>query len=177
MIADILDTETTDLTTNRSIKIEKLPHIIEYHTNRINLATGERLGSVSSLIKPPIPIPSKITEITGITDEMVKDAPSFRKFAAEIRRDIESAPAIIAHNMSFDQEVIDIEFERLGETLVWPRRICTVEATLHLRGYRLKLAALHELLFGETFKDAHRARIDVEALERCSLKLYEDGQL
>lgn len=177
MIALILDTETTDLLYNHSIHLDKLPHVIEYYGCLANLETGERLEIVQSLIKPPIAIPKKITEITGIDDDTIKDAPTFREFAPTILAQLQAAPAVIAHNMSYDREMLDIEFERLGKKIIWPRQICTVEATLHLKGYRLKLGALHELLFGETFKDAHRAKVDVEALERCCLQLYKDGQL
>jgi ATP-dependent DNA helicase DinG len=177
MIALILDTETTDLLSNHSIKIEKLPHVIEYFGCITNLATGERLSQLSSLIKPPIAIPAKITDITSITDEMVRHAPIFSFFAHEILAQLTQAPVVIAHNMSYDKEVLDIEFERMGRKITWPRQICTVEATLHMKGYRLKLGALYELLFGETFKDAHRAKADTEALERICLKLFQDGQL
>jgi DNA polymerase-3 subunit epsilon len=43
------------------------------------------------LINPEIPIPAAISEIHGITDEMVKDAPTFRQAANEIRQFIDNA--------------------------------------------------------------------------------------
>jgi hypothetical protein len=69
-------------------------------------------------------------------------------------------------------EMVDIEFERLGRKAPWPpRKVCTVEATVHLLGYRLSLQNLHKHLFGENFDEAHRAKVDVEALVRCCVEL------
>lgn len=178
MIALIIDTETTNLINNHSVKLEAQPEIIEYFSALTDLSTGERKREFETLIKPKNIISTKITEITGIDSEMVELAPPFAERAAAIKADIESAEVIIAHNASFDREMINIEFERLGQPLPnWPRCICTVEATIHLKGYRLKLAALYEHLFGETFKDAHRARPDVDALARVCIELFERGEL
>lgn len=178
MLATILDTETTGFPQNRSIKLELQPEVIEYFSATTNLATGERIGSVSRLIKPAkLPLPAKIIEITGITDAMLADQPPFTSRAAEIQHNIESSEVCIAHNASFDREMLDIEFERLGIKLKWPRVICTVEATIHIKGYRLNMAKLHRMLFDEDFKDAHRAENDVNALERCCVELFKQGKL
>lgn len=178
MIALILDCETTNLISNHSVKLDAQPEIIEYFSALTNFSTGEREREFETLIKPKNPISAKITEITGIDNETVALAASFSERAAAIRADIESSEVVIAHNASFDVEMINIEFERLGQPLPkWPRTICTVEATIHFKGFRLKLAHLYEHLFGETFKDAHRARPDVEALERVCIELFERGEL
>ena len=73
---------------------------------------------------------------------------------------------------------VDFEFERLGQTVTWPKRkICSAEATVHLLGYRLKLQGLYELLFEETLPEAHRARNDVAALTRCMVELFKRGEI
>lgn len=187
MLALITDTETSELINNHSIKLEKQPNVIEFFGALTNLATGERLSEYHTLIKPPKPISFKITEITGITNEMLAEAPSFVEVSASIMATIQEAPAFIAHNCSFDKEVIDIEYERLraerylivGQEpkIIWPRTICTVEATLHYKGYRLKLADLYQFLFGESFSGAHRARADTDALERICIELFARGDL
>ncbi len=43
---------------------------------------------------------------------------------------------------------------------------------MHMKGHRLKMMQLYELLFGEQFADAHRARNDVQALRRLAVELY-----
>jgi DNA polymerase III alpha subunit (gram-positive type) len=84
---------------------------------------------------------------------------------------------VIAHNASFDQEAINIEANRLGRIIKWPTCRCSVEQTIHLKGKRLTLGALHEHLFGARFDDAHRARADVMALVRCCCELHKRGEL
>lgn len=185
MLAVVFDTETNGLISNHSIKLEKQPSIIEFYGCLADLSTGEIKSELDQLIKPPAPLlevvaPGErrtITEITGITNEMLNDKPKFSLVAPQIAQFIEQAPAVIAHNASFDREMVDIEFERLGQHLVWPRVICAVEATIHLKGFRLSLTALHEHLFGVPFAGAHRAKQDVAALLKCCVKLYEDGAL
>src|SRR5262249_43032643 len=95
-----------------------------------------------------------------------------------IRDFIESAECVVAHNAAFDKDMLDLEFKRLNLTpIAWPPILCTVEQTIHVTGYRLSLSALYEHLFGETFKDAHRAETDVRALTRCVIELRKRGEL
>jgi len=179
MIALVFDTETTALVENRSVKQERLPHVIEFYGAVTDLDTGEIIAELDQLIRPPIPLSDKpnpgdkktTTEITGITNEMLADKPMFREVASSIKAFLESAPNIIAHNATFDQEVIDIEFSRVNQFIKWPRLHCSVEQTIHLKGKRLTLTDLHNLLFNEKFADAHRAKNDVQALIRCVLEL------
>lgn len=177
MRALILDTETTDLIANRTIKIDKLPYILEFYGATIDLSTGEMLNDFSTMIKPPIKVPEEVTKITGITDDMLKDKPEFWMVSDHIADMIQSAPAVIAHNASYDKEIIDIAFDRIGRYLRWPRVICTVEQTVHIKGFRLSLSALHEHLFGQAFSGAHRAKEDVLALGRCATELFKQGMI
>lgn len=173
----VYDTETSGLVENRTIKLEKLPEIIEFYGAYVDLATGEVEMEIDTLIKPQSPIASEITKITTITNEMLKDAPPFSELADIIADTIGDAGFLLAHNASFDKEMVDIEFERLGRKIKWGRILCSVEATIHLKGYRLSLSALHEELFGEPFAGAHRAKVDVTALIRCARELYRRGDL
>lgn len=172
MIATLFDTETTGLIDNHVVKLVNQSHVIEFYALQVNLETGEKLHELHRVIKPPIEITEKITEITGITNEMVADAPTMGEALPLIIQFLESAPAVIAHNLSFDMEMMDIECERVGQKINWPRtKICTVEQTEWVRGYRLSLSALHEMLFWEKFEGAHRANVDVAALLRCCVEL------
>lgn len=175
MKAFIFDTETTDLINSGLLKIDQKPSIIEFYGERVDLETGVTELEVERLFKPPKPITEEITKITNITNKMVEDAPPFAVHANEIRKAIEESEVVIAHNVSFDREAVDIEFERLAMEVKWPRLICTVEATICIKGFRLNLTALHQELFGEPFSGAHRARQDVAALRRCVLELYKKG--
>lgn len=178
MKALVFDSETTGLINNHIVALDKQPEVIEFYGALVNLKTKKKLKEWEFIIRPrQYPMTKETIEKTKtqLSNELLKDAPLFPKVKAEIRKALEQAPLIIAHNLSFDKEMIDIEYERLGEKLKWPRGICTVEATIHLKGFRLALDALHQLLFKETFKDAHRAKPDTNALIRCCYELHKRG--
>jgi DNA polymerase III epsilon subunit-like protein len=134
---------------------------------------SETVDSLDTLVRPrgSIDRTSKAAEITGITDETLRDAPPIETVFPRIKAIIESSPLVIAHNASFDREVVDIEAERLNQKVAWPRVLCTVEQTAHLKGYRLSLSDLYFEFFGERFAGAHRARVDVDALARIVVEM------
>lgn len=186
MIATLLDTETTGLIENRSAALDKLPEIIEFYCIKADLKRkGKKLSELHTLIKPSSGLPrlaigsktKTITQITGITEEDLKESPLFPRVAGQIFEFLERSPLIIAQNASFDRDMLDIEAERLGRKLVWPPLICTVEQTVHYKGYRLNLGDLYEYLFGERFPGAHRAKADTEALLRCCVEMFKRGDL
>lgn len=182
MKAFIFDTETTGLVENRTVHIDKQPHIIEFCGQIVDLASGEVLKKVSSLIKPsqqvdlskPVKGKKSIKDMTGISNEMIADAPSFRELAPQIIAILSEAEAAIAHNLSFDRDMTEIEVERMKGSIMWPpKMLCTVEQTIHLRGHRLTLTKLYGFLFNGATFDAHRAGNDVDALTRVSVALFE----
>lgn len=172
----IADCETTGLLYTRLIPIEKQPEVIEFYGAVVDLDTGEISDEFDTLVKPEKEINEKSQAFrkVGITNDMVKDAPDFRKCAPRIKQLIEGAEVVIAHNCSFDKEMLDIEFEKLGQEIVWPRVLCSVEQTVHLVGRRLKLIELYQRLFNEKFA-AHRAKGDVTALIRVCVELRKRG--
>lgn len=173
----IIDTETDGLVENMTTRLDKQPEILEFCGIRIN-DFGGIVEEVDELIKPSRPITEEVTKMNGITNDMVKNCKPFSYHASNIRDLIERADCVVAHNAAFDTDMIDLEFARLNKTkIAWPHIICTVEATIHFKGYRLTLSALHELLFGSKFEGAHRARADVEALTRCVVELRRRGEL
>lgn len=177
MMTLIFDTETNGLIKNKLVPLASQPQVIEYFGLTI-VEDGDgwtESGSYECLINPGKPLPAEIFKITGINDEMLKDAPPFREVAVAIKEHIESHDEVVAHNLSYDKAMIDFEMSRCGLKVNWPRLICTVESTIHFKGHRLSLTALHEYLFGEGFKGAHRAETDVRALARCYVELKKRG--
>jgi len=180
MIVLAIDTETTGLIDSRLRRLERQPHVIEFAGILVNLKTKEVLEEYSTFIRPPkrTDLSEKITEITSITWDMLADAPPFSKVAGKIRSMIEKAPAVAAHNLSFDKAMIDIEFERLGQKVAWPSRlVCTVEQSIFLKGYQLDLSSLHLELMGYIFDDAHRAAVDTKALVDCLTAMHSKGMV
>jgi DNA polymerase III alpha subunit (gram-positive type) len=177
MIALILDTETTGLLSNHTIALTKQPSVIEYYGACVDLQKQTILSELELLIKPAeFPMSAKTIEETKtrLSNELLAPCQPFHYHSEAIRQQIESAPLVIAHNLSFDKEMLDIEFERLRQKLVWPKRlVCSVEQTIHLLSRRLSLTDLHVHLFAEGFSEAHRAKPDTQALMRSAFKLYE----
>ncbi|HXU01298.1 MAG TPA: 3'-5' exonuclease [Polyangia bacterium] len=168
----VVDTETTGLVPNATIKNDWLPEIVEVYAALVDFdADGGStiVDELDQLVRPSRPIveASRSGMTHGITNEMVRDAPAFRAVLPRLRKMIESAPVVVAHNATFDREVIDIEARRAGGAIVWPPLLCTIEQSIGLRGHRMSLGDLHEELTGMRFEGAHRAKVDVAALIRC----------
>ena len=80
--------------------------------------------SFTSLINPECYIPGFITNLTGIDNEMVKNAPKFYEIARKIV-EITQDKVFVAHNVSFDYKFIQEEFRRLGYDYQ-RKTLCTV---------------------------------------------------
>jgi DNA polymerase-3 subunit epsilon len=82
------------------------------------------LDEFHSLIDPGIPVPLFITRLTGITSEMVSDAPTFDVIADRLQELFDGA-VFVAHNVNFDYSFIKAEFAAIGRN--WSaQRLCTV---------------------------------------------------
>lgn len=184
----IFDTETTALISNSLMSGRHQPHVVEFYGQIVD-ENDQVIESLEFLAKPPHLPPNKdnkppffisdeIRKITGLTDDDVKDAEPFAFYAEQVAGIIGRADSVVAHNLSYDYSVISIEMDRIKRSIEWPLiRICTVEETEYLKGFRLSLSALHDHLFSEPFAGAHRARVDVAALTRCFCELRARGVL
>lgn len=85
----------------------------------------EITGSFSSLIRPEMDIPLFITRLTGISNEMVKNAPRFYEIARKIV-EMTSGRIFVAHNVQFDYRFLKEEFKRL-EYNFYRKTLCTVQ--------------------------------------------------
>lgn len=117
----------------------------------------------STLVNPERPIPPYIQNLTGITDEMVRTAPTFDLIKDELLHRLEDG-LFIAHNARFDYGFLRYEFKRYGMTL---RRevLCTVKLSRKLFPAEVKhsLDALVER-HGLLSDGRHRALADAELL-------------
>jgi len=173
MIVTIYDTETTGLFYSGLLDNEKKPEMTEFCAFKVDLDKEEILKEYEFLVKPKRGIPDEAVAITGITNEMVENEKHLVHYVDQIKDALEKCDAVVAHNLSYDKEMIDTEMARINHSIKWPRLICTVEKSICIKGYRLSLTELHRELFNEAFSGAHRARKDVEALMRCTIELYK----
>jgi DNA polymerase III subunit epsilon len=117
----VIDIETTG-TVNKTGKIIEIAII---------LFNGQDItGSFTSLVNPECTIPYHITRITGITNEMVRNAPKFYEIAKQIVQ-LTANKIFVAHNSSFDYGFIKNEFEQLGYHYN-RKTLCTVELSRKL---------------------------------------------
>ncbi|SAL21042.1 DNA polymerase III subunit epsilon [Caballeronia arvi] len=79
----------------------------------------------TSLVNPQKPIPAFVQQLTGITDAMVRDAPTFEQLAAGLLERM-NGRLFVAHNAHFDHGFLKGEFRRLGLRFA-PDVLCTVQ--------------------------------------------------
>ena len=88
------------------------------------------VDSFHSLVNPGCPIPPFIRHLTGISDEMVQDAPTFADVAQDVLSITEDA-LFVAHNVGFDFNFIQKELNWLGYDY-FRRTLCTVRTSRKL---------------------------------------------
>ncbi|WP_019946647.1 exonuclease domain-containing protein [Hymenobacter aerophilus] len=97
----------------------------------IYIHDGEKVvDEFSSLINPGRAIPFFITQLTGITDDMVRDAPKFHEVARKVVEMTEGC-VFVAHNVRFDYSFLKKEFGDLGYTYS-RKTLCTVRLSRSL---------------------------------------------
>ena len=115
------------------------------------------------LINPQMPIPVGSSEIHGITDEMVKDAPSFKQVANEIKQFIENCDIGGYNSNRFDIPMLIEEFLRVGiEFSIEGRKLVDVQKVFHMMEQRT-LSAAYKFYCQKTLEGAHSAEVDATA--------------
>lgn len=148
----ILDLETTGGTPLRD-------RIIEIAL--IRFEEGMESDRWETLVNPGMPIPPFITRLTGISNGMVQDAPSFEEVAHKLYSFLEGA-VLAAHNVRFDYGFLKNEYRRIG-ALLQHRVLCTVRLSRKLypqhKGHGLDAIVQRHGLHTDL---RHRAMGDVE---------------
>jgi len=116
-LATIIDVETTGLMETDAAPLDKQPRIIELAVLTFDFETMEERNSYTTLINPGKKIPSKVTKITGITDEMVEHAPSFAQEYPNLCGNLVGSEYLIAHNLGCFLGLTNI-FARLSKRCI-----------------------------------------------------------
>lgn len=162
----VVDLETTGLSPYEGCEI------IEIGVTEIN--NGEIVRNYSRLIKPKGIIPYKITNITNITNEMVKDAKVLEEVIYNFRKYMGSR-TMIAHNAKFDISFLNYYLEKYDLEPI-TNYICTLEMlkkTKTYKGKNKKLSTACEY-YEIVNQNAHRADSDTLATAQLFLKLRQE---
>jgi DNA polymerase-3 subunit epsilon len=115
------------------------------------------------LINPLMPIPKSSSDIHGITDEMVKDAPSFKQAANEIKQFMDNCDLAGYNSNRFDIPMLIEEFLRVGiDFSTDGRKLVDVQKVFHLMEQRT-LSAAYKFYCQKTLEGAHSAEVDATA--------------
>jgi DNA polymerase-3 subunit epsilon len=163
----VIDFETTGLSPDQGDRSTEIAAVI--------LQDGKVVERYQSLMNAGVRIPSFITELTGITDAMIRQAPP----AAEVMRavaDFVGDTPLVAHNASFDRRFWDAELQRIRRkrrqefacSMLVARRVFP-QAPSHKLGVLVEFAKL------PVTGRYHRALADAEMA--ASLLVHIEGEL
>jgi DNA polymerase III subunit epsilon len=171
-----IDTETTGRDPNNDRLVEIACIVIE---------RGQIIERHSWLVNPGRPIPQEAFEVHGISDDDVKDKPSFAEIIPQLL-EVMTQRVPVAYNAEFDQRVLLAELERAGnlprhkppafrpglcwlDPLVWAR-------ALHKDEKSRSLGAMAELLHIQ-LEQAHRATDDAVAAALVLAEFFKDPRV
>jgi DNA polymerase III epsilon subunit-like protein len=184
------DTETTGLPRSWSAPMEDTdnwPRLVQlawilFDENGIRAESGNQIVRPDGFIIPP-----DASRVHGITTERAtKDGVPIRQVLETFRDKIGESSHIVAHNIDFDEKIIGAEFIRaeIVHEFSQKKKICTMKSSVNFcaipsaRGFKWpQLSELHTKLFGEPFKDAHDASVDIAATAKCFWELKKRGVL
>jgi DNA polymerase-3 subunit epsilon len=126
----------------------------------------------STLVNPQQRIPAFIQSLTGITDDMVRDAPTFDSLAPELFAQLEGC-LFVAHNAAFDRGFLRGEFRRAGLAFN-PDVLCTVKLSRALWPHE-KRHGLDALIERHSLRPLarHRALADADLLWQFWHRLHD----
>jgi DNA polymerase-3 subunit epsilon len=129
----------------------------------VRVRDGELIEEWSSLVNPECPIPAYIESFTGISNQMVADAPRFAEIAEQVQEKLHGA-LFVAHNARFDYAFLRSEFLKLDRHFS-AKVLCTVKLSRRLfpEFVRHNLDAVMERN-GLTCSARHRALGDARVL-------------
>lgn len=158
------------------LQLTKPLAFIDLETTGINLAT-DRIVEIAivkilpdgkrtikrKLINPQMAIPKAATDVHGITDEMVKDAPGFKEAAHELKQMLDGCDIAGYNSNRFDIPMLieeflkaDVDFDMKG------RRLLDVQNIFHKMEQRT-LGAAYKFYCNKTLDGAHSAEVDATA--------------
>lgn len=180
--------ETSAPENNMNLNLNRPLAFLDLETTGINISADRiveiaivRIGTDGTktvkrkLINPEMPIPPGATAVHGISNEMVKDAPTFKQAANEIKQFIENCDLAGYNSNRFDIPMLVEEFIRAGiEVDLKDRKLVDVQKVFHLMEQRT-LGAAYKFYCDKNLDGAHSAEVDATAtweILEAQLKRY-----
>lgn len=169
----VFDLETTglDLVKDRVIQISYI---------KVNTDGTEKRANI--FVNPGKFIPAEITELTGITNEDVKNQPLFKELAAGLAEEFKGCDFAGFNSNHFDIPMLAEEFLRAGIDFDFSKSRLIDAQTIFHKMERRNLAAAYKFYCGRKMEEdfeAHRADQDTEATYRvlkAELDMYAPGR-
>jgi ATP-dependent DNA helicase DinG len=158
----VVDIETTGTSPKKGERIIQISAVM--------IEKAKVVDQYTTFVNPKIPIPPFIEELTGINDDMVKDAPLFEEIAPILRGYLNDS-VFVAHNVLFDLQFLQSEFDRVD---VKPFEGLTID-TVELAKIMLPTSDSYKLLeIAESLSLTHERphQADSDALVTADLLLY-----
>lgn len=147
-----LETTGTNLATDRIVEVA-IVKVLPDGTKQVK----------QKIVNPQIPIPKSSSDIHGITDDKVQDAPTFKEVANELKQFIDNADLSGYNSNRFDIPLLMEEFLRAGIALdMTGRRMMDVQHIFHMMEKRT-LGAAYKFYCEKELHDAHSAEADASA--------------
>lgn len=161
-----LETTGTDTAKDRIVEIS----VLKVHPNGTEETRTRR-------VNPEMPIPQGATDVHGITDEDVKNEPTFKQIAKSLADFMEGADIAGFNSSRFDIPLLAEEFLRAGVDFDFSKRkMIDVQIIFHKKEQRTLEAAL-KFYCGKELEDAHSAEADTRAtyeVLKGQLDKYDD---
>jgi DNA polymerase III subunit epsilon len=151
-----LDLETTGV-------FRKVDRVVQL--GAIKISPDGTVVRKKRLVNPQMLIPPEATEIHHITDDMVKDEPTFEQLATSLAKFIHMVD-FGGYNVGFDLDILAEEFTRCRVEATLAGRIVDANKIAHEYNRRT-LVAMYERYTGKPLMEAHDALVDTEAAAEC----------
>ena len=156
----VFDLETTglDMVKDRIIQMSYIKVMPDGNETRKNL-----------YVNPGMPIPEEVVALTGISDEDVKNAHTFKQLAANLQKEFEGCDFAGYNSNRFDVPMLAEEFLRAGIDFDFSKCRLIDAQTIFMKMERRNLAAAYKFYCGRKMEEdfeAHRADQDTEATYR-----------
>jgi len=164
----VVDVETTGLSAGNGDKIVEIAVVAVTHTT-LDLV-------FESLVNPERPVGQFTSEITRITDEMVRDKPTFGELADDVMAAL-AGRVFVAHNVAFDWGFVSREMRLARDLALDGPRLCTVDLTRrYVKGLKKRNLDSVTQYFGVEVGERHRAAGDAIATGRVLQRLLDLAQ-